>query len=78
MHSSPGIKIAAVMAHFLFFFDKTYMEEVVTNIFGLLLDCGKLGWGSTLGGCEHAQSTPQGKKGKVRDFYKQVRNNLIS
>ena len=31
------------MAHFLFFFDKTYMEEVVTNIFGLLLDCGKLG-----------------------------------
>ena len=26
------------------------MEEgVVTNIFGLLLDCGKLGWGSTLG-----------------------------
>jgi len=38
------------------------MEEVVTNIFGLLLDCGKLGWGSTQG-VDQAQTgrLPTGK-----------------
>ena len=69
------------MAHFLFWQNddgdrSTYMEEVVTNIFGLLLDCGKLGWGSTLG-VDQAQTGYSSREGsrakeeKVRDFYKQ-------
>ena len=37
-------------------------EEVVTNIFGLLLDCEKLGWGSTQG-VDQAQ-TGQLRKGR--------------
>ena len=50
------------------------MEEVVTNIFGLLLDCGKLGWGSTLG-VDQAQTGYSSREGSRAKEEKEISTN---